>query len=46
MREKWEDKIEGEISCMEGSIKGGGGNGSVRVVEKYDERGFRDKNVV
>ena len=46
LTEKWEDKIEGQISSMQATINGGGGNGSVTVLEKYDERPFTDKNVL
>eukprot|EP00975_Prorocentrum_lima_P048315 10104569-Prorocentrum_lima.AAC.1 len=31
---------------MQATINGGGGNGSVTVLEKYDERPFTDKNVL
>lgn len=46
LTEKWENKIEGQISSMQATINGGGGNGSVTVLEKYDERPFTDKNVL
>lgn len=44
LTEKWEDKIEGQISSMQATINGGGA-GSVTVLEKYDERPLTDKNV-
>lgn len=46
LTEKWADKIEGQISSMQATINGGGGNGSVTVLEKYDERPLTDKNVL
>ena len=45
LTEKWEDKIEGQISSMQATINGGGA-GSVTVLEKYDERPLTDKNVL
>lgn len=46
LTEKWADKIEGQISSMQATINGGGENGSVTVLEKYDERPLTDKNVL
>lgn len=45
LTEKWEDKIEGQISSMQATINGGGA-GSVTILEKYDERPLTDKNVL
>ena len=45
LTEKWEDKIEGQISSMQATLNGGGA-GSVTVLEKYDERPLTDKNVL
>lgn len=45
LTEKWEDKIEGQISSMQATINGGGA-GSITVLEKYDERPLTDKNVL
>ena len=45
LTEKWEDKIEVQISPMQATINGGGA-GSVTVLEKYDERPLTDKNVL
>ena len=45
LTEKWEDKIEGQISSMQATINGGGAS-SVTVLEKYDERPLTDKNVL
>lgn len=46
LTEKRADKIEGQISSMQATINGGGENGSVTVLEKYDERPLTDKNVL
>ena len=45
LTEKWEDKIEGQISSMQATINGGGGSGNITVLEKYDDRIPSDKNV-
>ena len=45
LTEKWEDKIEGQISSMRATVNVGGA-GSVTVLEKYDERPLTDKNVL
>ena len=46
LTEKRADKIEGQISSMQATINGGGENGSVTVLEKYEERPLTDKNVL
>ena len=46
LTEKWEDKIEGQISSMQATINGGSGNGNVTIIEKNDERPLTDKNVL
>lgn len=47
LTEKWEDKIQGELSSMQATVNGGGGGtGNVTIVEKYDERPLNDKNVL
>lgn len=46
LTEKWEDKIEGQISSMQATINGGSGNGNVMIIEKNDERPLTDKNVL
>lgn len=46
LTEKWEDKIEGQISFMQATINGGSGNGNVTIIEKNDERPLTDKNVL
>lgn len=45
LSEKWEDKIEGQISTIQATINGGGGNSGITVLEKYDDRTPSDKNV-
>lgn len=45
LSEKWEDKIEGQISTIQATINGNGGNSGITVLEKYDDRTPSDKNV-
>lgn len=46
LTEKWEDKIEGQISSMQSTINGGSNVGNVTVLEKYDDRVPSEKNVL
>ena len=44
--EKWEDKIEGEISSMQATLNGGdAGNSNVDILTQYDGRPLTDKRV-
>ncbi|MDR0207348.1 MAG: hypothetical protein LBI45_08860, partial [Bacteroidales bacterium] len=45
--EKWEKKIEGQISQLQTSImSGGGSNGAIDIIERFDQRPLTDKNVL
>lgn len=43
--EKWEKKIEGQISSMQNAVGGSGGGLRVDVIEKNDSRPAKDTNV-
>lgn len=46
LTEKWEDKIEGQISSIQSTINGGGLTEDITIIEKWDERPLNDRNVL